>query len=211
MVILHAIIKPVYQSHAQYEGKGRPKANTTASSFEWQVTADFELNQDSIDAAIEQKSCFVLGTNAKESLLSNKNILVRYKAQSCVERGFRFLKDPLFFVSSLFIKKPSRIDALLMIMTLSLLIYSIAQRRLRATMKKVNATVPNQINQPKVTPTLRWIFQCFEGINILQTTKEYLYTSLNIDGMDELRKRIISYLGEKVGWLYLNQNYGIQV
>jgi len=207
----HTLVKPLYQAHAVYKGKGRPKANAAADSFEWQVTAEFELKQEAVDSAIEQKSCFVLGTNAKKSSLSTEDILTRYKAQSCVERGFRFLKDPLFFVSSLFIKKPSRIDALLMIMTLSLLIYSIAQRRLRATMKQLNATVPNQINQPKATPTLRWIFQCFEGINILQTTKEYIYKTLNIDGMDELRKRIISYLGDKVGWLYLNQNYCRQV
>jgi len=202
----HTIVKPAYHSRAVHKGKGRPKANTTTDLTEWQVTAELELNQKSVDTAIEQKSCFVLGTNAKKSSLSNEEILTRYKAQSCVERGFRFLKDPLFFVSSLFIKKPSRIDALLMIMTLSLLIYSIAQRRLRATMKKLNATVPNQINQPKAAPTLRWIFQCFEGVNILQTTKEYLYKSLKIDGMNDLRKRIISYLGDKVGSLYLNQN-----
>jgi len=207
----HRIIKPVYKSKTVHKGKGRPKANAVADSFEWQVNAEFELKQETVDLAVEQKSCFVLGTNGKKSSLSNEEILARYKSQSCVERGFRFLKDPLFFVSSLFIKKPSRIDALLMIMTLSLLIYSIAQRRLRATMKKVNATIPNQINQPKATPTLRWVFQCFEGINILQTTEEYIYKALNIDGMDELRKRIISYLGDKVGWLYLNQNYCTQV
>ncbi len=42
-----------------------------------------------------------------------------------VERGFRFLKDPIFFTSTLFLKKPERIEALLMVMTLSLLIYTI--------------------------------------------------------------------------------------
>ena len=48
-----------------------------------------------------------------------------------VEGGFRFLKDPLFFVSSLFVKKPCRIQGLLMVMTLALLVYSVAQRRMR--------------------------------------------------------------------------------
>ena len=174
----HRIVKPVCTAYPQYEGKGRPKPNAPIKSFEWQVIGDIEINQAVINEAIEQKSCFVLGTNADKSALSSEEILSRYKAQSCVERGFRFLKDPLFFVSSLFIKKPSRIDALLMIMTLSLLIYSIAQRRLRASMKAVKATIPNQINQPTPTPTLRWVFQCFEGINILQTTAQYLYKSL---------------------------------
>ena len=79
-------------------------------------------------------ACKVL--NIDKKALSPEGLLKHYKAQSEVEKGFRFLKDPLFFVSSLFIKKPSRIDALLMVMTLSLLVYSIAQRRMRANMKK---------------------------------------------------------------------------
>jgi len=49
-------------------------------------------------------------------------MLENYKDQGVsVERGFRFLKDPLFFAHSLFLKKPERIMALLMIMGLSLM------------------------------------------------------------------------------------------
>ena len=49
-----------------------------------------------------------------------------HDALNCCERGFRFLKDPLFFASSLFLKNPKRIMALLMVMLLSLLVYGIA-------------------------------------------------------------------------------------
>ncbi len=77
------------------------------------------------------KACFVLGTNIGTSELSDAEVIAAYKGQSSVEGGFRFLKDPLFFVSSLFVKKPSRIEGLLMVMTLALLVYSVAQRRLR--------------------------------------------------------------------------------
>jgi transposase len=54
-----------------------------------------------------------------------------------VEGGFRFLKDPLFFVSSLFVKKPTRIQGLLMVMTLALLVYAVAQRRLRQELARI--------------------------------------------------------------------------
>jgi transposase len=40
----------------------------------------------------------------------------QYKAHQGVERGFRFLKDPLFFASSVFLKSPKRIAALGLIM-----------------------------------------------------------------------------------------------
>jgi len=49
-------------------------------------------------------------------------MLENYEDQGVsVERGFRFLKDPLFFAHSLFLKKPERIMTLLMIMGLSLM------------------------------------------------------------------------------------------
>ncbi len=60
-----------------------------------------------------------------------------------MEHGFRLPKDPLFFVSSLFLKKPSRLRGLLMVMTLSLLAYAIAQRRLRARLAQTDETLPN--------------------------------------------------------------------
>ena len=63
--------------------------------------------------------------------MSNLDVITGYKGQAQVEGGFRFLKDPLFFVSSLFVKKPCRIQGLLMVMTLALLVYSVAQRRMR--------------------------------------------------------------------------------
>jgi transposase len=39
-------------------------------------------------------------------------VVTSYKDQGGVERGFRFLKDPLFLASSVFVKKPERIIAL---------------------------------------------------------------------------------------------------
>ena len=53
------------------------------------------------------------------------------KAQSRAEGGCRFLKDPLFFVSSLFVQKPCRMQGLLMVMTVALLVYAVTQRRWR--------------------------------------------------------------------------------
>jgi len=73
----------------------------------------------------------VIGSNIPLEQLSDVEVITAYKAQAQAEGGFRFLKDPLFFVSSLFVKKPSRIQGLLMVMTLALLVYSVTQRRLR--------------------------------------------------------------------------------
>jgi len=36
-------------------------------------------------------------------------MLYEYKAQQSTERGFRFLKDPLFFTSSVFLNSTERV------------------------------------------------------------------------------------------------------
>ena len=103
-------------------------------------------------------------------------MLSHYKEQGVsVERGFRFLKDPLFFAHSLFLKSPARIMvadcatimALIMIMGVALLVYALAERQLRLRLKEEQATIPSQTRKPTQTPTLRWVFQLFEGIELL--------------------------------------------
>jgi transposase len=55
-------------------------------------------------------------------------VLGRSKDQGqTVERGFRFLKDPLFFTGSAFLKRPERVMALGMVMALALLVYALAK------------------------------------------------------------------------------------
>ena len=181
--------------HKNHKRKGRPKKEMIADKIKYQVKVTVKEDQKKIDAVIDQKSCFVLTTNIQEKELSDLDVLSCYKGQSHVERGFRFLKDPLFFTSSFFLDKPSRIEALLMVMTLALLVYSIAQRRMRNSMKKLNQSIPNQIKVPTATPTLRWVFQCFEGVNTVQFKDEYNYKELYMDGLTELRKRIVQYIG----------------
>ena len=61
----------------------------------------------------------------EQAHLSDEQLIGTYKAQGGAERGFRFLKDPLFLASSVFVKKPVRIMALSFIMVLCLLVYRI--------------------------------------------------------------------------------------
>ena len=118
----------------------------------------------------KQNSCgrFILATNILDTTdLEPIEILRIYKEQQSAERGFRFIKDPLFFADSLFVKNPQRVETMMMLMALCLLVYNLAQRQLRNSLKTQKSTVKNQLNQPTQSPTLRWIFQCFQGIHIL--------------------------------------------
>lgn len=90
-----------------------------------------------------------------------------YKAQQSCERGFGFLKDPLFFTDSVFLKSPERIEALAMVMGLCLLVYTLAQRQLRNALSAAKSKIKNQLGKPTDRPTLRWIFQCFISVHLL--------------------------------------------
>ena len=102
-----------------------------------------------------------------EKVLSEDQVLQEYKAQQSTERGFRFLKEPLFFTSSVFLKTPQRVAALAMLMGLCLLVYSWGQRSLRQALERAKQTIENQVGKPTAQPTLRWVFQCFMSIHLL--------------------------------------------
>jgi len=64
--------------------------------------------------------------------------------------------------SPVFVKKPQRIMALSFIMVLCLLVYRLAEFRLRSRLAQTQQTIPDQVHQSTARPTMRWVFQCFE-------------------------------------------------
>jgi len=187
--------------HKRYAGKGRPSTQRPVQATLGQMQAEVCLDAEAIRRQQQHKGCFVLGTNIEASHLSDAEVLAAYTAQSHVEGGFRFLKDPLFFVSSLFVKKPSRIQGLLVVMTLALLVYSVAQRRLRQALKRQQESLPNQINQPTQRPTLRWVFQLLEGIHRVQVRVQGQIHDL-IEGLNKVQIKILRLFGQDVCQIY---------
>jgi transposase len=118
--------------------------------------------------------------------------LERYKGQSKVERGFRFLKDPQFMAATLFVKKPERVEALLFVMTLCLSVYAAIEFRLRQALILLNLTLPNQLGKQVKNPTARWIFACFTPITVL-----YINQNPQILNLNELHRKVIGLFGPK--------------
>ena len=96
-------------------------------------------------------------------------VLGRYKDQTrTVERGFRFLQDPLFFTGSTFLKRPERV------MALALLVYALGEWALRRGLAETGSSLPNQKGRPTQRPTLRWVFQLFIWVRLLGAGRYYL-------------------------------------
>lgn len=139
----------------------------------YQISATVSQNENKINTEILSAGRFIIATNVlKSSELSNDSMLSEYKAQQSCERGFAFLKDPLFFADSIFLKSPERIESLGMIMGLCLLVYTLAQRQIRAALKESKSTIKNQLGKATDHPTLRWIFQRFQCIHLVKLNNE---------------------------------------
>ena len=97
--------------------------------------------------------------------------------------------------------------ALLMIMTLPLLVYSVAQKHLREQLVEKNETLPNQINKPIKNTTMRWIFQLIKGVDVFYIRIKNVIQK-KITGLTELRQKIISFLFIPVQKIYENAEMG---
>ncbi|MGB6302091.1 MAG: IS1634 family transposase [Rivularia sp. (in: cyanobacteria)] len=156
----------------------------------FKVIATLSKDEVAINNSVQSAGRFVLATNIlDENILSNSEMISEYKAQQSCERGFGFLKDPLFFADSVFLKTPKRIESLAMIMALSLLVYTLAQRQIRAALSSSKSTIKNQLGKPTERPTLRWIFQCFQSIHLV-----FLNNDKQISNLTENRKYILNFL-----------------
>ena len=188
-------------AHAQYEGKGRPRKDGTPGGYQWQVKATVSVNFLRVVQEVVRKACWIVGTNVlSDQALSDQTLIGTYKDQGGVERGFRFLKDPLFLASSVFVKKPERIMALSFIMVLCLLVYRLAEFRLRSRLAETQQTIPDQLQKPTARPTMRWVFQCFEGIELLhvQTTTTSRLFVLRLQPVHQLILQLLGPLYEKL-------------
>lgn len=156
----------VAQPH--YLQRGRPNPDQQPTHYSWHIQAALVENPITIAAKRQQSGRFIIATNSLDSQKwTDSDILREYKGQQSTEGGFRFLKDPLFFASSVFLKNSKRIMALAMLMTLALMVYTLGQRQLRLALEQANASLPDQKGKPTARPTLRWILQCFLSVHLV--------------------------------------------
>ena len=136
----------------------------------------------------------MLATNDKD--LSPEHMLTQYKEQDSVERGFRFLKDGEYRLNHVFLKKNSGIEALMMVLTLGLLIYSVSQKQIRDLLVKTKQFYPNQKRKPIQNPTLRWIIRriSYDRICFLEQDGQVIETY----NISEASMMLFKLLGKEV-------------
>ena len=182
-----------------YGTRGRPRPGAQPARLVYHIAGALAARLTDRQARVDQHSCFILATNElDEGQLSPQAVLDGYKGQARAERGFRFLKDPQFLASSLYLKKPERVMALLMVMTVCLLVYAALEYRIRHALQEHETTFPDQKGKPTQTPTARWVFHYFVGIHVLYIPGQGLFV-LNLT--DE-HLHLLQLLGKRYVWFY---------
>jgi transposase len=210
----HALLKPLKQQlkyhlltyqieevyhHAQ---AGRPKKEATKELSGYKIVAKLEPDQKVIQAKQQVLGKFILATNQLDKeQLSESSLLKEYKDQQYVEAGFAFIKKDAFEISSIFLKKPSRISALMMVMTLCLLIYNLATYFLHQAMEEKGETLPNQLNKEVKKPSLAYVLRKFHGIAVVKINFESYQQEIVVN-IKALHRKIIHYFGVRAEKIY---------
>jgi transposase len=100
--------------------------------------------------------------------------------------------------SSLSLKKPERIMALLMVMTICLLVYAALEDRIRQALKAHEATFPDQTGQRIQNPTARWVCHDFVGIHLLYLPQHWPL----VINLTQEHQHLLPLLGKRYAWFY---------
>ncbi len=182
--------------------KGRkPKVERPESekTYRYKISITIDIDEEYCNVVKRNRSYFIVATNDVKREWQPDELLKQYKSQNKVERGFRFLKDPEFFADSIFVSKNERIQALFMIMTLGLAIFSALDWKLRNAMKEGNVKLKNQIGKLTDRITMRYVFQIFNPVItvILESGERLIYH------VSPKAHQILDLLGSKYRSIYI--------
>lgn len=198
--VAYAIVKKT-----RFSSKGRPPKGAEPDESFYQVEIQgISSDYQRIVERRETLGRFVLATNVLDrNVLPDESILFDYKEQGAIEQGFRFIKNDTFGLDEVYLKKPERIGALMAIMTLCLLIYGLAQYRLRDSLAKHGEVLPNQKGKPTQSPTLMWIFTLFSSITAIRISDDSGNIHRIVMNLEPLHQKIILLFGETARKIYL--------
>lgn len=190
----------------RHTGRGRPKAGEKAKIVGYKIVYQLGRDENAISKKAGTKGRFILATNIlDEKSLSSEALLKEYKAQSGVEKSFKFLKNNTFEVDSVFLKTPARIEALMMVMTLCLMIYGLSEYELHQSLARTGDTIPNPSQKQTSRPSLRWVYCLFRVVNELHIEMGDMLRKFVVN-VDEVLSKIVKHFGHHAQRIYLNSS-----
>lgn len=149
-------------------GPGRPrKGEVQRTRTVWNIGVDLEVGDDLVRTARHRAGCFVLITDWAEEQWDDERVLAEYRHQHIIEghTGFRWLKGPAA-VAPIFLKTPTRVRAMGLILILALMVRNYIQATLRSELQRRGETLPHPFTKkPEARLTTEMAFEHFGAVH----------------------------------------------
>ena len=181
---LHLAHRKLEKTETIKRPRGNPGKNPLPPVIEtsWKVSVTIDgLDSERVKQLEQGKECFVLITSVSVNELDQEQVLRQYKAQMVVEVQFHLLKQPAL-ASVIFLKTPSRIDALVMLLNVSLLIRGLLQYKIRKSMKESQEELPRiGVHKGELkNPTTNFLIEALNKTALVRATSgRYTYRLYN--------------------------------
>lgn len=192
--------------------RGNPGKNPKPPRIivEWALDIKLEDDDEAMTLARQKAESFVLISNvpkpkktedniteseSKDSItITAEEILKRYKSQSLVELNFKVMKSPSLLLAKN-LQKPERIEAMIMLIGVSLMIRGLILSQLKKGFKESGENPRINYTGGKITSVTIGLFKYAMNSFHFEKTKNGNYTDNLEDTKKELRvKTLLSYL-----------------
>lgn len=173
-----------------------PGSKDKISNFKntWSFTYElvFEKNNDAIQKAERCDGLFPLVTNTE---LIPKEVIQAYKRQIYLEKRM-YTKKSILEVAPVFLKKETRIEAMMFLYFIALMIVSLIERNIRLNMEKQNIKqlpiLPQGMNTNKPTwNNIRYFFNDVHSVEIIQGKIPVHFEINNVKDLHQLVLRLL--------------------
>ena len=133
-------------------------------------TLTWDFDQAALDAEAATDGWYALLTNLDRDQADAAEVLRRYKGQEVVERRYGDFKGPLA-VAPMFLKNNRRIAALITVICLALLTYSLIERAVRHAIAPDTTMLGLYPEQRRARPTGRNIFAALASMRLIPAAR----------------------------------------
>lgn len=184
-----------YTEDTKHQGKGRPKADAEKVVVAVKVSGKVSIDTAKVQQQVENGIQFVVGTTDCDKKWTMDELLSVYKRQSTIERMWRVSKNPEIMLNALYLKTPHRIQALMWILSVTLLVFAATEYLMKKAMREKGIVMPAPDHRMNLAvPTLLRFKQYVDNSKInltrLKSTGE-----CTIEGLTDKFVEIIGAMG----------------
>ena len=164
----------------------------TLTSQQGKFVLSWQIDEAVLEQAKQLEGVFVLRTNLPKRGAPIATVLAKYREQSKVEKGFRYLKGPLA-VTPMFLKNPKRIAGLLIILMWSLTVLTLMERQVRKNLKGQPMYGLYPENRPSPAPTGERLLEAFDKLCIV-IVRDDQGTHRRLAQLSDVQRKILQLL-----------------